>query len=66
MCIYTLELLIRMPWSSPVVKVPALSLQWLGSPLWCGVPSLAQKLPHAVGVAQKKKKMLNVTTVIYR
>ena len=35
------------------VKDLILSLQWLGSLLW-GVRSLAQELPHATGMAERK------------
>jgi len=37
------------------VKDPALSPQWLGLPLWCGVRSLAQELLHARASAKKER-----------
>ena len=40
-----------------MVKDLGLSLLWLGSRLWWGW-SLAQELPHATGVAEKKPKDL--------
>ena len=36
-----------------------LSLQRLGSLLWCGFSPWPRKLPHAVGVAKKKKSKGN-------
>ena len=38
------------------VKDLALSLQQLGSLLWHALHSLAQELPHVLGVAIKEKK----------
>ena len=38
------------------IKDPALSLLWLGLPLWHEFKSPAQGLLHAMGEAKKKKK----------
>ena len=38
------------------VKDPGLLLLWLGLLLWCGFDSPARELPHALGVAKKRKK----------
>lgn len=44
------------------VKDPALPLQQFGSLLWHGFNSWPGQLPHAAGVAKKKKKEKKVGT----